>query len=284
MEILVAILATLVAIAVLFEVSRRLGVPYPTLFVLGGLLLAAIPGVPRVEFEPDLVLLVFLPPLLFVAATRTPIRELRANRVPIIRLAFGLTLFTMVAVAIFAQSLVPALGWAAAFTLGAIVSPTDAVAATSVFRRLGLPRLAVTLIEGESLFNDAVALVAYRAGVLAVASGTFLLVGAVTTFAFAAVGGIAIGIVVGWGSAFVLRKLDSPTVEVILSLVIPFAAYLPADFLGLSGVLAAVTAGLIVGSQLGKVLTASSRVLWLSTWKMVDFVMNGFVFVLIGLE
>src|SRR3954452_619037 len=201
MEILVAILATLVAIAVLYELSRRLGVPYPTLFVLGGLLLAAIPGLPlpRIEFEPDLVLLLFLPPLLFIAATRTPIRELRANRVPIIRLAFGLTLFTMVAVAIFAQSLIPTLGWAAAFTLGAIVSPTDAVAATSVFRRLGLPRVAITLVEGESLFNDAVALVAYRAGVLAVASGTFLLVNAATSFVVAAIGGIVIGLVVGWG-------------------------------------------------------------------------------------
>jgi Na+/H+ antiporter len=283
-EILTAVLATLVAIAVLYEISRRLGVPYPTLFVLGGLLLAAIPGVPRVEFDPDLVLLLFLPPLLFVAATRTPIRELRANAIPITRLAVGLTLFTMVVVAVVAQTIVPSLGWAAAFTLGAIVSPTDAIAATSVFRRLGMPRVAISLIDGEALFNDAVALVAYRAGVLAVASGGLLLIGAAGTFVVASVGGIAIGLAVGWLSAYVLRKLDSPTVEVILSLVIPFAAYLPADFFGLSGVLAAVTAGLIVGSQLGKVLTASSRVLWLSTWKMVDFVMNGFVFVLIGLE
>jgi CPA1 family monovalent cation:H+ antiporter len=282
-EILTAVLATLVAIAILFEISRRLGVPYPTLFVLGGLVLAAIPGLPQVQLDPDLVLLLFLPPLLFVAATRTPIRELRANWIPITRLALGLTLFTMVVVAVVAETLVPSLGWAAAFTLGAIVSPTDAIAATSVFRRLGVPRLAISLIDGEALFNDSVALVAYRAGVLAVISGSFLLVDAVGTFVIAAIGGIAIGVIVGWVSAFVLRKLDSPTVEVVLSLVIPFAAYLPADFLGLSGVLAAVTAGLIVGSQLGKVLSASSRVLWLSTWKMVDFVMNGFVFVLIGL-
>lgn len=284
MEILVAILATLVAVAVLYEVARRLGVPYPTIFVLGGLVLAAIPGLPRIDFDPDLVLLLFLPPLLFISATRTPSRELRANRAPIIRLAFGLTLFTMVIVAIVANGLDPALGWAAAFTLGAIVSPTDAVAATSVFRRLGLPRVAITLVEGESLFNDAVALVAYRAGIFAVASGTFVLLDAATTFVVAAIGGIAIGLAVGWFSTFVLRRLDSPTVEVILSLVIPFGAYLPADYFGLSGVLAAVTAGLMVGSQLGKVLTAQSRVLWLSTWKMIDFVFNGFLFVLIGLE
>ena len=288
MEILVGILAALVAIALLYEASRRIGVPYPTLFVVGGLLVGglalAIPGFPRVELPPDLVLLVFLPPLLFIAATRTPIRELRANRAPIIRLAFGLTLFTMIAVAIVAQTLVPALGWAAAFTLGAIVSPTDAVAATSVFRRLGIPRVAVTLVEGEALFNDATALVAYRAGVIAVASGAFLFVNAATTFVIAAVGGIVFGLAVGWLSASVLRKLDSPTVEVVLSLTIPFAAYLPADILGLSGVLAAVAAGLVVGSQLGKVLSAQSRVLWLSTWKMIDFVLNGFLFLLIGLE
>jgi Na+/H+ antiporter len=283
-EILVAILATLVAVAFLYEVARRLGVPYPTIFVLGGLVLAAIPGLPTIQFEPDLVLLLFLPPLLFISATRTPIRELRANRAPVIRLAFGLTLFTMVAVAIVAYGLNPALGWAAAFTLGAIVSPTDAIAATAVFRRLGLPRVAITLVAGESLLNDAVALVAYRAGVLAVASGSFVLLGAAQTFVVAAVGGIAIGLVVGWGSTFVLSRLDSPAVEVILSLVIPFAAYLPADYFGLSGVLAAVAAGLIVGSQLGKILGAQSRVLWLSTWKMIDFVFNGFLFLLIGLE
>ncbi len=282
--ILTAVLATLLAIAVLYEISRRLGVPYPTLFVLGGLLLAAIPGLPRIAFEPDLVLLLFLPPLLFIAATRTPVRELRANRRPIIRLAFGLTIFTMIAVAIVAELMVPSLGWAAAFTLGAIVSPTDAVAATSVFRRLGIPRVAVSLVEGEALFNDAVALVAYRAGLVAVASGAFLLVGTVSSFFVAAVGGIALGLAVGLVSAYVLRRLDSPTVEVVLSLIVPFAAYLPADFAGLSGVLAAVTAGLVVGSQLGKVLTAQSRVLWLSTWKMIDFVLNGFLFVLIGLE
>ena len=286
MEILVAILATLVAIAVLYEVSRRLGVPYPTLFVLGGLLLAAIPGLPlpRIEFEPDLVLQLFLPPLLFIAATRTPIRELRANRVPIIRLAFGLTLFTMVAVAIFAQSLIPTLGWAAAFTLGAIVSPTDAVAATSVFRRLGLPRVAITLIEGESLFNDAVALVAYRAGVLAVASGTFLLVNAATSFVVAAIGGIAIGVVVGWVSAFVLRKLDSPDGRGHPQ---PRHPVRRLSARRLSGAVRRSRGGnsrTVVGSQLGKILGAQSRVLWLSTWKMVDFVLTGFLFVLVGLE
>ena len=284
MEILTAILATLVAIAILFEVARRVGVPYPTLFVLGGLGLAFVPGVPHIRLEPELVLLVFLPPLLFVAATETPIRELRANAAPIVRLALGLVVFTMVIVAVVSQAMIPELGWAAAFTLGAIVAPTDALAATSVFRRLGAPRIVVTLIEGEALFNDATALVAYRAAVFAVASGSFVLASTLAGFALAAVGGIALGVLIGWTAGEILRRLDDPPVEVVLGLVVPFAAYLPAESLGLSGVLAAVASGLVIGSRLAKILTPRSRLLWQSSWKMIGFVLNGFVFLLIGLE
>jgi CPA1 family monovalent cation:H+ antiporter len=284
METLTAVLAILVAIAILFEVARRIGVPYPTLFVLGGLGLAFVPGLPRVELEPDLVLLVFLPPLLFGAAVKTPSRDLRTNVAPLLRLSIGLVVFTTVLVAVVAQAAIPNLGWPAAFTLGAIVAPTDALAATSVFRRLGAPRILVTLIEGEALFNDATALVTYRVAVLAAISGTFVLTDALGAFVVAAAGGIAIGIVVGRVVAELLRRLDDPPVEVLISLVIPFAAYLPADQLHLSGVLAAVSAGLVVGSRLGTILTPSSRILWLTTWKMVEFVLNGFVFVLIGLE
>jgi Na+/H+ antiporter len=282
-DILTALLVILVAIAILFEIARRIGVPYPTLFVLGGLPLAFVPGLSRVQLQPELVLLVFLPPLLFSAAVDSPIRDLRANRAPLLRLSIGLVLFTMVIVAVVAQAAIPGLGWPAAFTLGAIVAPTDALSATSVFRRLGAPRQLVTLVEGESLFNDATALVAYRAAVLAV-SGTFVLSQAVGGFVVAAVGGIAIGAAVGWVAREILRRIDDPPVEVVVSLIIPFAAYLPADELGLSGVLAAVAAGLVIGSRLGTILGPNSRVLWLTTWKMVGFILNGFVFVLIGLE
>ncbi len=285
MEPLVAVLAVLVAIAVLYAVANRIGVPYPTLFVLGGLALAFVPGVPHIELDPDLVLLVFLPPLLFIAATETPIRELRTNIAPITRLALGLVVVTILVVALTAQWLVPSFGLAAAFTLGAIVAPTDALAATTVFRRLGAPRLVQTLVEGEALFNDASALVAFRAGVAAVAAGGVLLIDTtVVGFVIAAVGGIAIGALVGWLGAELLRRLDEPAVEVLLSFVIPFAAYLPAEVLGVSAVLAAVTCGLVIGSRLGRILTARSRLLWLFSWKMVGFVLNGFVFLLIGLE
>jgi CPA1 family monovalent cation:H+ antiporter len=283
-DTLTAVLAILVAIAILFEIARRIGVPYPTLFVLGGLALAFVPGRPQIQLEPELVLLVFLPPLLFSAATGTPIRELRANLAPLVRLSFGLVVFTMTIVAIVAYTALPTMGWPAAFALGAIVAPTDALAATTVFRRLGTPRVIVTLVEGEALFNDATALVAYRAAVIAVVSGSFVLSEVLAGFAMAAVGGIAIGVLVGRVSGEILRRLDDPPVEVLISLVIPFVAYLPADRFGLSGVLAAVTAGLVIGSRLAKILSPNSRVLWLATWKMVGFVLNGFVFVLIGLE
>jgi Na+/H+ antiporter len=283
-EVLVTVLVVLVAVAIVYEIAQRVGVPYPSLIVLGGVGLAFIPALPRLALEPDIVLLVFLPPLLFGAAVGTPLRDLRQNLFPIARLSIGLVLVTTAVVAIVAQAAIPSLGWAAAFTLGAIVAPTDALAATTVFRRLGMPRIVVTLIEGEGLLNDATALIAYRAATIAVAYGTFVLSQALGTFVVAAVGGIVIGVVVGRVAGEILRRLDDPPVEVAISLVIPFAAYLPADWLNLSGVLAAVAAGLVIGRRLGTILTPSSRVLWLSTWKMVGFILNGFVFVLIGLQ
>jgi CPA1 family monovalent cation:H+ antiporter len=284
MDALSAVLAITVAIALLFEVARRLQVPYPSLFVLGGLALGFVPGLPRIHLEPELVLLVFLPPLLFEAAVSTPVRDLKTDVWPIARLAILLVLLTMAAVAIVGHYVV-GLDWAAALVLGAILGPTDAIAATSIFRRIPIPRRMAAIVEGESLFNDATALVAYRTFLMAATGAAgFVLVDAVAGFAAAVVGGVAIGALVGIAGAIALRWLDDPPVEVLLSLVIPFVAYLPADELGFSGVLAAVAAGLIVGSRLSTILTPNSRTLWLSTWKMVGFVLNGFAFVLVGLE
>ena len=283
MDVLSALLIELIVIAVLFEVARRLGLPYPALFVLGGLALGFIPGIPHITLEPDLVLLVFLPPLLFAAAFETPLRDLRRNFWPIARLSIGLVILTTVVVAAVAQALVPGLGWAAAFALGAIVAPTDALAATSVFRRLGVPRVVLSLIEGEALFNDASALILYRAAVVAAMFGTFVFTNAIGNFVIAGIGGIAIGFVVGRVMAEIVKWLDDPPVEVVVSLLIPFAAFLPAEQFGLSGVLAVVTAGLVIGRRLGTMLSPSSRLLWLTSWKMVTFVLNGLVFVLVGL-
>jgi monovalent cation/hydrogen antiporter len=282
-DVLSALLIELIVIAVLFEVAQRAGLPYPALFVLGGAALGFVPGLPHITLQPDLVLLVFLPPLLFGAAFETPLRDLRSNLWPIGRLSIGLVIVTTAAVAAVAHAMVPSLGWPAAFTLGAIVAPTDALAATTVFRRLGVPRVILSIIEGEALFNDATALIAYRAAVAAVLSGSFVLANAVGGFVVAAIGGIAIGYVVGWVMGRILRWLDDPPVEVVISLLIPFAAYLPAEQLKVSGVLAVVTAGLVIGRRLGTILSPNSRVLWFTTWKMVGFVLNGFVFVLVGL-
>ena len=283
METLGAILAITVAIALLFELARRLQLPWPSLFVLGGLALGFVPGLPKITLQPELVLLVFLPPLLFAAAIESPLRDLKTDVWPILRLSTVLVLLTMAVVGAVMHYLV-GLDWAPALAFGAIVGPTDALAATSTFRRLGVPRRIVALVEGESLFNDATALVAARTGVLATMGATVLVADAFSGFVAAAVGGVAIGLVVGIASVALLRRVDDPPVEVLISLVIPFAAYLPAEALGLSGVLAAVAAGLVVGSRIGTILGPASRVLWLSTWKMVNFLLNGFLFVLIGLE
>ena len=283
MDVLTALLVELIVIAILFEVARRLSLPYPALFVLGGLALGFVPWIPHITLEPDLVLLVFLPPLLFGAAFETPLRDLRTNIWPIARLSVGLVLLTTVTVAAVAQALVPGLGWAAAFTLGAIVAPTDALAATSVFRRLGVPRIALTLIEGEALFNDASALILYRAALIATIFGTFVLSDAIGNFVIASIGGVIIGFVVGRVTAEIVRWLDDPPVEVLVSLLIPYLAYLLAVKLEVSGVLAVVTAGLVIGRRLGTMLSPNSRVLWLTSWKMVAFVLNGLVFVLLGL-
>src|SRR5687767_1320392 len=169
------VLGLLVAVAVLATLARRIGMPAPILLVLGGLVLSFVPGLPHVELDPEIVFLVFLPPLLYSAGVYSSVRELRANLRPIALLAVGLVLFTLAGVAAVAQALIPGLGWAAAFVLGAIVSPPDAVAATAIAQRLGLPRRIVTVLEGESLVNDATALVAYRASVVAVTTGAFSL-------------------------------------------------------------------------------------------------------------
>ena len=285
MEVLVAVLAILVAIAILYELARRLGVPYPDPDrCSAGSAWRSCPACRRIALEPDLVLLVFLPPLLFSAAVETPIRDLRANLVPIARLSIGLVLFTMVFVAVVAHAIVPDSAGAERSRSARSSAPTDALAATSVFRRLGAPRVVVTLIEGEALFNDATALVAYRAAVLAVVTGSFVLSDALVGFFVAAVGGIALGIVVGRGAGEMLARLDDPPVEVAISLSSRSPPTCRPTRWGLSGVLAAVTAGLVIGGRLGTILTPSSRVLWLSTWKMIGFILNGFVFVLIGLE
>ncbi|HEY7737143.1 MAG TPA: Na+/H+ antiporter [Candidatus Limnocylindrales bacterium] len=278
------VLGLLVAATALAYIARRIGIAYPIALTLGGLALGLVPNLPRVELPPELVFLLFLPPVLFAAGYTTPARDFKANLQPIAFLAVGLVLFTTVCVALVAAWLVPEMELPAAFALGAIVAPPDAVAATAIFRRLGVPRKVVTILEGESLVNDATALTAYRFAVLAAVSGTFSLGQAAISFVVISVGGIAIGVVVGWLLTEAWRRTQDPTLEIIISLLAPIAAYLPAEQLGVSGVLATVTAGLMAGRAGARVLSSEARLLGRGVWNVVIFLVNGLAFILIGLQ
>ncbi len=281
-EILVP--ALLVAVAALSAIARAINVPYPILLVIGGLGLGFMPGVPEVQLDPDLVLALILPPLLYSAAFFSSLRDLRADLRSISALAIGLVLATMVTVAVVAHALVDGLSWAAAFTLGAIVSPTDPVAATTIARRLNVPRRIVTIIEGESLINDGTALVAYKVAVVAVVSGSFSLLHASADFVVGAAGGIAIGLAVGWVVAKIRRRLDDPPVEITVSLFTAYAAFVPAQQLGLSGVLASVTVGIFLGWRAPELTTPTTRMQAYAVWEVLVFLLNATLFVLVGLS
>jgi monovalent cation/hydrogen antiporter len=281
LELVLALLAVVTFLAALADRSK---VPYPIFLVLGGGLLSLIPGLPHVELEPDSVFLLFLPPILFSAAYFTSWRDFRYNLQPIGLLAIGLVLFTTVAVAVVAHALVADLSWSAAFVLGAIVAPPDAAAATAIFRQLGVPRRVVTVLEGESLVNDASALVAYRFAVAAVVTGGFSLWSAGPRFVLTVLGGIAIGLCVGWLLIRIIPLIEDPTIEIMATLMAPVAAYLPAEALGFSGVLATVVAGLYFGRHSPGVFTPSARLRGVSIWEFVVFLINGLIFILIGFQ
>ena len=284
MAALELVLTLLAAAAGLELLARRLGVPHPVLLVFGGLILALAPGLPQLRLDPDVVFLVFVPPLLYWAAITSSYRDFRRNLPSITLLAVGLVLATTFAVAFVAHTIVPGMGWAPAFVLGAIVSPTDAVAATAIARRLGVPRNTVTILEGESLVNDATALVLYRMAIGVVAAEAFTLKAAAVSFLIAAGGGIAVGLAAGGVVAFVRRRLDNTVVENTISLLTPFAAYLPAEKLGASGVLAVVTVGLYLGRQGPRIVSPRTRIQAGGLWEMVTFLLEGLIFILIGLE
>jgi monovalent cation/hydrogen antiporter len=283
-EIEPLLLALMVAVAGLSVLARVVRVPYPILLVLGGLVLGFVPGMPAVELPPELVLVAFLPPLLYWAGFFASPRDLRADARAISMLAVGLVLATMVAVAVTAHAMVDAMTWPAAFALGAIVSPTDPLAASAIGRRLGVPRRLLTVLEGESLVNDATALVAYRVAVAAAVSGSFVAWQAGLRFVVTAAGGVVVGLLAGWLVAELRRRLDDPVVEIVISVVTGYAAYLPAELLGVSGVLAAVTAGLYVGWRAPELASASTRLLGFSFWEVLVYLANAVLFILVGLQ
>ena len=264
--------------------ARRLRIPYPILLVIGGLLLGLVPGLPQVTLPPDLVFLLFLPPILFGAGYFTSIRDFKANLRPISLLAIGLVVTTTAVVAIVVHALVSGLDWAPAFALGAIVAPPDAVAATAIFQRLGVPRRVVSILEGESLVNDATALVIYRAAVFVAVGGSFSLLGLAGNFVLAAVGGVVVGVALGTVVGRVMTKLDDPVFSVVISFLAPVAIYLPAELLGLSGVLATVAAGIVLGRNAARNMSSEVRIAGQATWQVLLFLINGAAFILIGLQ
>jgi CPA1 family monovalent cation:H+ antiporter len=285
MQGLELILILLAVAAGLRLVADKLSVPFPTLLVLGGLVLAVTPGLPRVELNPDVVFFIFVPPLLYWAALTTSYRDFRRNLRSISLLGIGLVLITMSVTAWVAHTLIPELTWAAAFTLGAIVSPPDAVAVTSITRRLGVPRVVVTILDGEGLLNDATAFVAYRMAVAGVVAGTFSIWEAGFRFVWTAAGGIILGLIVGWLIGRLRRLIGrASVVENTISLLTPFAVFIPAERLGLASVLAVVAAGLYLGRKGPKFVSADTRLQAQAMWEMLVFILEGLIFIIIGLE
>lgn len=277
------VIGLLLAVAGLAVLARKLRLAYPILFVLGGLILGFIPGLPALHLNPDLIFTLFLPPLLYPAAFLTPWRDFHANIGPILRLAIGLVLFSAIAVAWFGHEFM-AMPLAAGFVLGAIVAPPDAVAATAITQNLRVPRRLVTILDGESLVNDATAFTAYRFAIAAVMTGQFSLAAASGKFLVVAAGGLVVGVAVGWMVSMIQKMLDDPSVQTTLSLLTPYVAYLLAERVQASGVLAVVVTGLYVGWRAPEVLTSRMRLTAYGVWNTVVFILNGFIFILIGLQ
>jgi len=280
----VTLVLLLVAVALLAAAARAINVPYPIVLVIGGAVLGFF-GLPDVKLDPDLVLLIFLPPLLYAAAFFANLRDLRADLRVISLQAIGLVLATMVVVAVVAHELVDGVSWPVAFTLGAIVGPTDPVAATAIARRLGVPRRQIAILEGEGLINDATALVAYQIGIKAtVGVAAFSLMDAGLEFVVDAVGGIAIGLAVGYVVAEIRQRLNDPLIENTIGLLTAYAAYVPAEQAGVSAVLAAVTVGCYLGWRAPRIAGPSTRLMGFGMWELLQFLLNALLFVLIGLQ
>ena len=275
----------MVILIALSAVADKSKLPYPILLIMAGLVIGFIPALPDLSMDPDVVFLIFLPPLLYDAASKTSWHELRTSIRPISALAFTLVIFTTGAVAVCAHYLIPGFTWPLSFLLGAIVSPPDAVAATSITKGLGLNKKVITILEGESLLNDASALIAYRYAIAAVITGTFILWQAALQFLLVAGGGILIGIASGYLFVFAHKKIyNNAIVETSLTLLSPFIAYLLAEHFHVSGILAVVSAGLVVSWRAPEIFSYHVRMRSRIVWDTLIFLLNGFIFILIGLQ
>lgn len=281
-EIIVLLLTVVTVLAV---VAKKVHFPFPILLVIIGLAVSLIPGLPVVQMNPDVVFIIFLPPILYEAAWNTSWHDFRANLRPITLAGVGLVFFTTAFVSIVAHSIIPGIGWPECFVLGAIVSPPDAVAATSITKGLGLHKRIITIIEGESLVNDASGLIAYRYGIAAVATGNFIFWKAGLEFLWVVSAGIAIGLLIGYAVYYLHKNIPhEPLTETTLTFLTPYISYLLAEHFHVSGVLAVVTTGLFVTYNQSEMFSHLTRMQAVATWQVVIFVLNGIVFILIGLQ
>ena len=280
-EILLALLAVAAAAVWL---ARALHIPYPFLLVLAGIGVGYLPGVSEIEVEPDVIFLVFLPPLLHAAGWLSSPRHLRTYATGVTLLAGVLVLLTTGAVAVVAHAVIPGLSWGAAFVLGAIVSATDTVAATAVFRRLGVPERVVALVEGESLVNDGTALVLDRTAVPAAVAGAFSLGDAAYDLLLVGTGGAAVGLAIGWLVRPLRNRVDDDLIEITVTLLTAYLAFIGAEELGVSGVLAAVVSGLYLGARASQDFSAGTRLKAYSFWEVLVFLLESVLFILIGLQ
>jgi CPA1 family monovalent cation:H+ antiporter len=282
LAIIILLLAVVTALA---QVTDKIRIPYPILLVLAGIGIGVIPGLPVITLDPDIVFLIFLPPVLYAAAWNTSWPDFKEAIRPISLLAVGCVLFTTVIVALAAHHFIPDFGWVESFVLGAIVSPPDAVAATAATKGLKIPKRIITILEGESLVNDATGLIAYRYAIAAAASGTFIFWLAGINFFYVAGLGIVIGIAMGY-IFFWIHKItpNNATTDTTFTLLAPYAAYLLAEEFHSSGVLAVVAAGLFLSPRSSEVFSNRTRIQANAVWDTIIFVLNGVIFILIGLQ
>ncbi len=265
--------------------ARRLNIPYPIVLVIAGLLLGFVPGIPDVILDPDIVFLVVLPPLLYSAAWNTSWREFRFNLINIAMLAFGLVGFTVLGVTFVAPRVLNGFDWQLGFVLGAVVATTDAIAATSIAKRIGLPHGIVDILEGESLLNDATGLLALEFGLSIVEHGqTPSVASGLLRLLWLTVGGLAVGILVGYLVDLFERHVEYSSIEIILSLLVPYATYLAADAINSSGVLAVVACGLFLSRRSAEFFSPKVRLQSTAVWSSLSFALNGLTFILIGLQ
>ena len=279
-----AVLALLVVAAALAPVAKKLDVPLPILHVLAGVALAAVPMLRHFELNPDVAFTLFVPPMLYWSALRTSLRDLKRNARSVGLLAVGLVLATVAFVAVVAHVSIAGMGWAPAFVLGAVVAPPDAAVATAIARRLGIPRRLVTLLEGETLLNDSAAFVSYNLAVAATVTGVFSARSAALQFGWAILGGVLFGLATTAFVVFLRLRIRHTEVENTISLLTPFAAYLPAEHFHASGVLAVLTAGVLLGRFGPRIVSARTRIQAQGMWGILTFILEGLVFILIGLK